>query len=175
MGSEFSSSEDEKLALEHQAAKLFMHWYERETGKPIRHIWHNRPAKPDVSCRLEGERLDLEVAHLYGSEQEAMQILHRELSDNTRQELKDLEKNTEPDARLLTALNRILFNKSFKTYKTKRAWLIIRNAHPAWSKQQIQDLQDCIKVPSTHPFEQIWIVGDWQGKSGIVRLFPKTK
>ena len=114
----------------------------------------------------------MEVAHLYGSEQEAMQILKRELSDKTRQELQELEKTTEPHTRLLTALNRILFNKSFKRYKTKRVWLVIRNAHPAWGKDQIIALQHCISVPCDHPFEQIWIVGDWDGKSGIVKLFP---
>jgi len=170
--SELNDSEREKIDLEHQAAKLFMRWFERETGQLIRHLWHNRPAKPDVSCRFEGDRLDLEVAHLYGSEQEAMQILGRYLDDKTRHELQELEKTTEPDLRLLTALNRILLNKSIKHYKTKRVWLIIRNSHPAWSKNQIQDLQHQISVPATHPFEQIWIVADWNGESGIVRLFP---
>lgn len=172
MVSKLKNSENEKIILEHQAAKLFMRWYELETGKAIRHLWHNRPTKPDVSCRFEGARLDLEVAHLYGSEQEAMQILNRELSDKTREELQILERDTEPESRLLAALNRILLNKSFKHYKTKRVWLIIRNAHPAWDKMQIQALQHCITVPAIHPFEQIWIVGDWEGKSGIVQLFP---
>ena len=165
-------SETEKLELEHQAAKLFMRWYEHDTGKRIRHLWHNRPSKPDVSCRLEGERLDLEIAHLYGTEQEAMQILGRELSDLTRQELRQLEQNTLPAQRLLKALNRILLNKSYKHYKTKRVWLVIRNAHPAWDTEQIKALQHCIDVPTRHPFEQIWIVGDWAGKSGIVQLYP---
>ena len=173
--SELNNSEHEKIELEHQAAKLFMRWYEHETGNPIRHLWHNRPAKPDVSCRFEGERLDLEVAHLYGSEQEAMQILQRELSEQTRQELQQLEKTTEPNARLLTALNRILFNKSFKRYKTKRVWLVIRNTHPAWGKKEILAQQHYITIPSAHPFEQIWIVADWDGKSGIVQLFPDVK
>lgn len=166
------NSENEKIVLEHQAAKLFMRWYEHESGKPIRHLWHNRPAKPDVSCRFEGERLDLEVAHIYGSEQEAMQILGRELSEATRLELRELEQNTEPDKRLLQALNRILLNKSFKHYKSKRVWLVLRNAHPAWDKAEIQKLQHCIKVPQAHPFEQIWIVADWAGKTGIVQLYP---
>jgi hypothetical protein len=165
-------SETEKLELEHQAAKLFMRWYEHDTGKRIRHLWHNRPNKPDVSCRLEGERLDLEIAHLYGSEQEAMQILGRELSDLTRQELRQLEQNTLPNQRLLKALNRILLNKSYKHYKTKRVWLVIRNAHPAWDTEQIKALQHCIDVPTHHPFEQIWLVGDWAGKSGVVQLYP---
>ncbi|MCW8891036.1 MAG: hypothetical protein OQL20_10285 [Sedimenticola sp.] len=166
------SSEHEKIGLEHQAAKLFMRWYERETGKKIRHIWHNRPIKPDVSCKFEGDRLDLEVAHLYGSEQEAMQILGRELSDITVAALRELEAVADPHARLLKALNRILENKSHKQYKTKRVWLIIRNAHPAWGADEIKALQHHIDVPDNHPFEQIWMVGDFKGISGIVQLYP---
>ncbi|WP_438863860.1 hypothetical protein [Neptunicella sp.] len=165
-------SEQEKINLEHQAAKLFMRWYEHDTGKHIRHLWHNRPNKPDTSCLLEGQRLDLEIAHLYGSEQEAMEILGRELSDETRQELRKLTQTNTPDKRLLNALNRILFNKSQKHYKTEHVWLVIRNAHPAWDAKQISDLQHCINIPASHPFEQIWMVADWDGKSGIVQLFP---
>ena len=165
-------SEQEKIELEHEAARLFMRWYERDTGKKIRHIWHNQPNKPDVSCRLEGERLDLEVAHLYGSEKEAMQILGRELTEKTRQELQRLEKVQDPHERLLDSLNRILSNKSGKSYKTARVWLIIRNAHPAWTSDEIKTLQHGIDVPDQHPFEQIWIVGDFVGESGIVQLYP---
>lgn len=165
-------SESEKIQLEHEAAKLFMRWYEHDTGKHIRHIWHNRPIKPDVSCQFEGGRLDIEVAHLYGSEEEAMQILGRELGERTRQELLDLEDVTDPHTRLLDALNCILTSKSLKHYKTKRVWLVIRNAHPAWSADEIKELQHCIDVPDDHPFEQIWMVGDFAGESGIVQLYP---
>ncbi|WP_416307867.1 hypothetical protein [Neptunicella sp. SCSIO 80796] len=170
--SELHQSEQEKISLEHQAAKLFMRWYEHNSGKHIRHLWHNRPSKPDTSCLLEGQRLDLEIAHLYGSEKEAMQILGRDISDETRRELRDLEQSSAPDKRLLQALNRILLNKSHKQYKTRRVWLVIRNAHPAWDAEQIGALQHCIEIPTAHPFEQIWMVADWQGKSGIVQLFP---
>jgi hypothetical protein len=167
-----NSSEMEKIALEHDAAKLFMRWYEHDTGHRIRHIWHNQPAKPDVSCRLDGEKLDIEVAHLYGSEKEAMQILGRALDAQTQQELKELEQVENTHERLLRALNRILANKSGKTYKTRRVWLVIRNAHPAWTAEEVHSLQHHIEVPPTHPFEQIWIVGDMKGESGIVQLAP---
>lgn len=167
-----NGSDIEKQQLEHEAAKLFMRWYERTTGTEIRHIWHNKPIKPDVSCFIEGERLDLEIAHLYGTEKEAMQILGRHLTEQVQQELQALEKLESPHERLLSALNRILYNKSFKKYKTKRVWLVIRNAHPAWSATEIQDLQHHIEVPDAHPFEQIWMVGDMKGESGIVQLYP---
>ncbi len=56
-----------------------MRLYQHKFGVKMQHIWHNEPAKPDVSCYLEQQRLDLEIAHLYGSEAEAMKILGREL------------------------------------------------------------------------------------------------
>ena len=161
----------EKVELEHEAAKVFMRCYERYANTPIRHIWHNQPRKPDVSCYLEGERLDLEIAHLYGSEQEAMQMLGRALDEHTASECKALEQSN-PRDRLLNALNRILANKAAKHYSTERVWLVIRNAHPAWSANEIKRLQHCIEVPAAHPFSQIWMVGDMTGSSGIVRLYP---
>ncbi|AZZ94155.1 MULTISPECIES: hypothetical protein [unclassified Hahella] len=163
--------ESEKLVLEHDAARLFMRCYERLTGTPIRHIWHNQPIKPDVSCFLNGERLDMEIAHLYGSEKEAMQLLGRDLDRNTLHELQMLEES-DADGRLLRALNRILANKALKTYKSERVWLVIRNAHPAWRADEIRGLQHCIQVPDSHPFEQIWMVADMKAESGIVQLFP---
>ncbi len=163
-------SDSEKIQLEHDAAKLFMRWYEKETGQPIRHLWHNRPIKPDTSTLLNGQRLDLEIAHLYGTEEEAMKLLGRDLPEATRLALHLLERSTDTDTRLLQALNRILESKANKTYKTQRVWLVIRNAHPEWDAARIKNLCASINVPKQHPFEQIWIVGDFDGHSGIVRL-----
>lgn len=167
---EFISSEAEKLALEHEAARLFMRAYEKDSGREIRHLWHNKPIKPDVSCLLEGDKLDIEVAHLYGSEEEAMQILGRSLSDETRRALIEQSGEHNTNQRLLTALNRILAQKAGKTYRTRRVWLLIRNAHPQWNAHIIRHLRSHICVPEHHPFEQIWILGDFAGKSGIIRL-----
>tara|TARA_R110002167_G_scaffold94762_12_gene252727 strand:- start:20 stop:535 length:516 start_codon:yes stop_codon:yes gene_type:complete len=166
----YESSSSEKLHLEHEAAKLFMRQYEKATGLEIRHIWHNEPNRPDVSCILEGSRLDLEIAHLYGSEQEAMKILGRSLSDKTRSELREQACCSDVHQRLLNALNRILINKAQKHYDSQRVWLVIRNAHPAWTSDTIAQLQDQINVPCKHPFEQIWMVADFKGVSGIIPL-----
>ena len=78
---------EEKIQLEHEAARLFMRLYEQRFGVKMRHIWHNEPARPDVSCYYDEQKLDLEIAHLYGSEAEAMHILGRELGTNTHKEL----------------------------------------------------------------------------------------
>lgn len=166
-----SDSEREKLRLEHEAARLFMRLYEGCFGVEIRHIWHNEPKKPDVSCYLGRDRLDLEIAHLYGSEAEAMLLLGRDLGDKTWHYLQELT-TTHPDDRLLTALNRILGNKAQKNYHSKKVWLVIRNMNPLWTRRDFLQRLDRIHLPEQHPFEAVWVVADFQGVSGLVRIFP---
>lgn len=164
-------SEQEKIELEHEAAKLFMRLYEKQFGIPMRHIWHNEPRKPDVSCYLNDEKLDLEIAHLYGSEAEAMLILRREVNQRTLEAL-HLLLNVPVKERLLKALNTILINKAEKSYHSQRVWLVLRNANPLWSRDDIEARRNQLSLPTDHPFEQIWIVGDMAGQSGLVQLFP---
>ncbi|MFY0641593.1 MAG: hypothetical protein JXR16_11145 [Bermanella sp.] len=167
---EHRSSEAAKLKLEHDAAKLFMRQYERLTGHTIRHIWHNQPKRPDVSCMLDGQKLDLEIAHLYGSSQEAMDILKQGINANVKHQLELQEAFSDTHERLISALNAILKNKAGKTYDSNKVWLVIRNAHPAWKREQVLDAMNEIKVPEGYQFDQIWLVADFTGQSGIVRL-----
>lgn len=172
---QLSASVQEKIKLEHQAAKIFMRLYEKLTGEKIRHIWHNKPIKPDVSCRLNGECLDLEIAHLYASQQEAMKILGRELSVRTRQALLELQQQSNIAQRLIEALQRILLSKAEKRYRSQQVWLVIRNAHPEWTAHFILEQLAKVQVPSSHPFEQIWLVCDFNGHHGLIQLAPKIK
>ncbi|WP_305908938.1 hypothetical protein Q9L42_008175 [Methylomarinum sp. Ch1-1] len=161
----------EKIELEHQAARLFMRLYEQKFGIPMRHIWHNEPKKPDVSCYLDDQRLDLEIAHLYGSEAEAKLILGREANIRTLEALHRLIE-VPVDQRLLNALNAILASKAEKSYHSDRVWLVLRNANPLWSRQDFATNLHQVTLPVAHPFEQIWVIGDMKGLSGILRLFP---
>ncbi len=166
------TSHQEKIELEHQAAKLFLRLYEHHFNIPMRHIWHNQPSKPDVSCYQAQTQLDLEIAHLYGSEKEAMAILGRELSDETKLSLQSLL--LEPiEQRLSFALNKILINKAKKHYNSARVWLVIRNANPFWHCDDIKAIQPELTINEGHPFEQIWIIGDIQGTSGMICLYDK--
>ena len=164
-------TEQEKVDLEHQAARVFMRAWERQHGEPLRHIWHNKPSKPDVSCYLNGQRLDLEIAHLYGSEVEAMAILGRDLSPSTHQALLELMQE-DVHQRLLHALNRILMVKAQKRYQTRRVWLVIRNANPLWHNDDMLALRHHFTVPKDHPFEQIWMVTNLSNNSDILQLYP---
>ncbi|WP_337841983.1 hypothetical protein [Rheinheimera sp.] len=163
---------DEKLVLEHQAARYFMRAYQRRFAVKMQHIWHNEPSKPDVSCYLAGQKLDLEIAHLYGSEAEAMQFLGRALSPATLHELALLQQ-TEVADRLLTALRRLIRSKANKSYDSARVWLVIRNTHPDWQADELTFCPAKVTVPAGHPFEQIWLLPDLTAESGLVRLWPQ--
>lgn len=164
---------NEKIRLEHEAARLFMRLYQRQYQRPMRHIWHNEPAKPDVSCYLEGERLDLEIAHLYGSEAEAMAILGRSLGPNTRSALTALQQ-TEPASRMLAALERIIWQKAQKYYLSQRVWLVIRNTHPIWHAEDLTLWWAARPLPASLPFEQIWLLPDFRGELPLLQLYPRA-
>jgi hypothetical protein len=161
----------EKIRLEHEAARLFMRLYQRRFAVSMRHIWHNEPAKPDVSCYLEQQRLDLEIAHLYGSEAEAMLLLGRELSPQTREALLALQ-DIPVQQRMLTALDRLIRQKAYKRYDSDRVWLVIRNTNPLWHAQQLCQFRQEMVLPAGQPFEQIWLVADYRGEHGIAAVYP---
>lgn len=165
-------ADNEKRKLEEQASRIFCQWYARHYHCNMRFSHSNSPAKPDTTCLLDGHPIDIEIAHLYGSQQEAMQILGKELDQTTLDELDQMNQSSDPHQRLLNALNRILFNKAQKHYDSASPWLVIRNAHPAWQANDIRQQCQHIQLLNQHPFSHIWIIGDWQGYSGVVPLYP---
>jgi len=186
-GKVLNHSEATKRQLEREAAKHFMRLYERSHKTPMRHIWHNEPAKPDISCYLDGQPLDMEIAHLYANSSEAKTITHqlndsahstgngngqRETKWNGNQELFNyLADLSEMDKakRLKTALVRILNSKSHKTYDSKRVWLIIRNASPIWQFDDFLDVIPHIHLLK-HPFEKIWLLPDFDGQDDPILI-----
>ncbi|WP_105167008.1 hypothetical protein [Pseudoalteromonas sp. T1lg23B] len=161
-------SDLEKLKLEHDAAKLFLRCYEQQYGTPMRHIWHNEPNMPDISCYQGDERLDIEVAHLYGSEKEAMAVLGRPLSLETQRELATMAQ-APTEQRLRFALGRLLNQKAYKRYHSKRTWLLIRNASTLWHHSDFVAVVGHLDYPSNHAFEQIWLLTDFYNPD-LIRL-----
>lgn len=196
-GKPLNRSETLKRQLERDAAKHFLRLYEQEYKTPMRNIWHNEPSRPDISCHLNGKPLDLEIAHLYASASEA-KILTREIVEQFEQksqgQLLDFANTVQPTAkeqallnylfelinmdraeRLVTALSRILSSKCEKTYTSPRVWLVIRNASPLW---RAHDFERCIPffhaqnaASLNNPFEQIWLLPEFDGSEAPIRLF----
>ena len=160
-GKPLNRSESLKRKIERDAARHFLRWFESLYQIPMRNIWHNEPSKPDISCHLDGEPLDLEIAHLYASASEA-KILTQEIilqtqgteaavnaSDKELELLNYLADLVEMDSklRLETALTRLLTNKAKKTYDSPRVWLVIRNASPLWKSKEFERCIEGFNMP----------------------------
>jgi len=129
------------------------------------------PPEPDFIMRLDARDVGVEIAHLYGSERDARLLLNRprpkELISSAR-----LGHAVVPlSDRVPVELNRILSQKATKMYP-RNTWLVIRNAYPLWKKADFEMYPETLTLPREHPFEQIWILCDHQGISGMLRLFP---
>jgi hypothetical protein len=183
-GKPLNRSESIKRQLERDAAKHFLRLYEQQHHTPMRDISHNEPSKPDISCHLDGQALDLEIAHLYANSSEA-KILTREIiqqvqgqsasiaaSDKELELLTYLSDLVEMNSqqRLVTALTRILNSKGRKTYDSPRVWLVIRNASPLWQAKDFHQCMQYFHVPE-NPFEQIWLLPEFDGSEAPIQLF----
>ena len=163
-GRPLNHSESIKRQLERDAAKHFLRLYEQMHETPMRNIWHNEPAKPDISCHLDGKPLDLEIAHLYANKSEAKEVSNREFIRS----LSDLEEMDSQES-LSTALGRLLNSKAKKQYDSPRVWLVIRNASPRW---QADDFKRCLahfQMPE-NPFEQIWLLPEFDGSQPPIQI-----
>lgn len=183
-GKLLNRSETIKRQLERDAAKHFLRLYEQMFATPMRNIWHNEPTKPDISCHLNGQPLDLEIAHLYASASEA-KLLTEEITEQvqTRSELASSHKKpgnkqqellrylselVEMDStqQLITALGHILSSKAKKHYDSQRVWLVIRNASPVWNADHFRAVLPQLArrfSHTSHPFEQIWLLPEFDG------------
>lgn len=167
-GDLLNHSEQEKRLLEREAARLFMRRYEQQFGEPMRHIWHNDPAKPDISCYFQGHQLDLEIAHLYATAEEARHLRNPDRTDHIWRYLAELAA-IDPCAQLQTALFELLNNKAHKHYESDRVWLVIRNVSPVWSSAQIRGTLKQFHCQE-HPFEKIWILPDFAGEEDLIAV-----
>jgi hypothetical protein len=50
--------------------------------------------------------------------------------------------------------------------------VVIRNAYPLWEKPDFELYLEALTIFQEHPFEQIWLLCDQVGRSGMLRLFP---
>lgn len=72
--------------------------------------------------------------------------------------------------RVISELNFILEGKAQKRYGS-RTWLLIRNAYPIWYKEDFELYKSNILLPDKHSFEEIWLLCDRDGSSGILQLY----
>ncbi|MEW6387333.1 MAG: hypothetical protein AB1491_07450 [Thermodesulfobacteriota bacterium] len=130
----------------------------------------SNPPNPDFYCNLDGKKIGIEIAHLYGSERDARSSFGRE-----RKNERNIQSRINPpiplNCRIPYDLNRTLLEKANHNYG-KNTWLVIRNAYPIWFKDDFEQYINQINIPRKHYFDEIWLICDGKGLSGILKLFP---
>ncbi len=161
----------EKNVLEQSAIENFADAYVKETNTILQFVELTEPPFADSICNLDGNKIFIEVSHIYGTTSDAKQLLDR-IGFSTSTDAENLKARLIPlNHRLIKPLNRLLEKKSIKKYEGSPVWLLIRNAMPIWAKEEFQAYYHEIFVPDEHPFEQIWLLCGPDSESGILKLF----
>jgi len=160
----------EKENLEIAAAEIFCNCYQKDTGTSAEFLRLNSPPLPDTTCKIGNTKIDLEIAHLYGSDVDAQRLLGRKRRVPFTEETLKQQRLIPLNLRIPSELNYILKSKSKKTYESKIVWLVIRNGFPLWTKKDFENYMSEIILPKKHPFEKIWLICDSRGYSGILEI-----
>ncbi len=162
---------NENRRRELEAATYFITTYHRLFGVQLTLVDMPRPPEPDFIIQVGSREIGVEVAHLYGSERDAR--LRSGLSQPEESTLKARVQHAMVplNVRVPQELNRILSQKATKAYP-RNTWLVIRNMYPLWERTDFEEYPEALAVPRAHPFEQIWLLCDEHGTSGMLQLFP---
>ncbi len=161
---------DFKRRLEFFAVKYFAEQLNKYFNRQLRFDSFADPPEPDVYCFWENNRIGVEVAHLYGSERDARMLFGKSKPEEKTKEHRIIHALVPLNERVISELNFILEKKAQKRYGD-RTWLVIRNAYPIWYKEDFEFYKSDILLPNEHSFEEIWLLCDRDGSSGILQLY----
>jgi len=167
-------AEDDALVF--KALQHFVAMYNRSHRSQLHFVerlqpGQQQPPEPDALCLLDGKQLGVEVAHLYGTGQDAERItgaVQKRRNPLTEEERMDNRLKAFRE-RVLAELNtKVLGKKAKKRYRRSPVWLLVRNRFPLCNRQYFEQHMDEIIVPEDHPFEHIWLLGEHDG--GLLQL-----
>ena len=72
--------------------------------------------------------------------------------------------------RLETALTRLLTNKAKKTYDSTSVRILIPKTTPHWKSKEFERCIEGFNMPK-NPFEQIWLLPEFDGSEPPIRIF----
>jgi hypothetical protein len=139
----------EKTLLEDYALKYLIEDYERQTGLKCKVI--SRQEGPDAVIEINGNRIGLEITHLYYDREEAKILLGR--SDYKQHGLERFDT-------LIYELNELLKKKAMKSYTYNCDYpvsLLIRNGSPIFGLSDFRNSIDHIYIPDNR-YLNIWFL-----------------
>jgi hypothetical protein len=142
----------ERELLESAACTHFLNAYNKRNGTQFAVVDHRD--KPDflIKDSLNGEKLGIEVMHLYYDSKEAKMVLGRQP--------KELH-GTMTISELIAQLNNDLVQKVFQSVKydfSGPMFLVIRVASPIFDQADFEMFEDEIIVPVPNAFAEIWLL-----------------
>jgi len=142
-----------KKKLEREAVDLFVRLYNQTADNRLRLLYQQE--KPDaVLMDSRGNKLGLEITHLFYSEQEARQLFQRE-----HRSIICLE-STESIDTLIESLNQLVLRKEEKSIGYSSDYplaLLIRNQSPSFGWSDFNLAWDKIAAPSG-AFTEVWLL-----------------
>lgn len=139
-----------KKSLEREAVDLFINLYNQTANNRLRLLYQQE--KPDaVLMDSRGNKIGLEITHLFYSEQEARQLFQREHRSILCVESIDT---------LIESLNQLVLRKEAKSTGYSPDYpitLLIRNLSPCCGWSDFNEAWDQIIPPST-AFLEVWLL-----------------
>lgn len=141
---------NEKKRLEREAVDLFISLYNQTADNRLRLLYQQE--KPDaVLMDVRGNKLGLEITHLFYSEQEARQLFQREHRSIICVESIDT---------LIESLNQLVLRKEAKSAGYSSDYplaLLIRNLSSSFGWSDFNQTWDKIVTP-TAAFTEVWLL-----------------
>jgi len=143
---------NERLALERAACNYFLDSYNRLHDTAFEIVDHRD--KPDFWARdtRSGEKIGIEVTHLFFDSREAKILLGRS-PDGTH--------GTMTISELIERLNDLLAQKITQTAKYNfegRLFLLVRVASPIFDKKDFEIFEDEITFPPGNVLDEVWLL-----------------
>lgn len=143
---------NEKMAMEREAVKLFIGLYNRMSDNPLRLLYQQD--RPDAVLEDSKRRkLGMEITHLFYDDKEAKELLGR--SDGT-----PVDWENERIGPIIYNLNELISRKLAKKQSYSEGYpisLLIRNASPVFGMADFLAHQQRVKL-SPGVFEHIWFL-----------------
>jgi hypothetical protein len=139
----------EKTLLEDYAINYMIEDYERQTGLKYKII--SRQEGPDAIIEVNGNRMGLEITHLYYDRDEAKILLGR--SEYKKHGLERFD-------RFIYELNELLQKKAIKSYTYNCDYpvsLLIRNCSPIFGLSDFRNSIEHISIPD-NKYLNIWFL-----------------
>jgi len=154
-----------KQGIEYFGFKYFADWQQKEHHTAFDFERFGDSPEPDILAVRNGHNIGVEVATLYSSDYDAARLLGRIDDEDFKDELQ--KETMIPLERVYPRLTNLIAGKQEKEYSVSLLWLVIRNAFPLFAKQDFLCVADSY---DRGQFQEIWLVCDRSGSSGILRL-----